>query len=179
MKILHTFQASFSPKFPNAKNSRYTVLVYGNSIKRSWTRGGTEFNKICKEARAQHSQLILSFWANQTINMAVLVSDLQKHFQFLLCNFWAQFNLTWYPSNILMTSTMFVFFWQIKKLRLPTRPLLGWDTYGSSSATAELNIFPKNPANLKDILFLIRKSKCVHWVTKKGSGTFAFKVSIP
>ena len=56
------------------------------------------------------------FQADRNIKMAALASDWLGHFS-LLCNCWTEFNETWQGGKISTSSTKFVFFRPIGKLR--------------------------------------------------------------
>ena len=62
----------------------------------------------------------LANWQNK---MAVLASDLLRHFRLLLWNRWTGFNETWQGRKISTSSTKFVFFLPIGKTRWPPWPI--------------------------------------------------------
>ena len=79
---------------------------------------------------------VFVFRADRKNKMAVLASDWLRHFRLLLWN-GIQRNLT--GSKISTSSTKFVFFGPIRKIRWPPWPLIGWDIFDFSSETAERN----------------------------------------
>ena len=99
----------------------------------------TEFNETWQEARTQHPLLSLCFsgrserqdgrpglWLAETFSTSPLkpLNGIQR-------------NLIW--SKISISSTKFVFFEPIGKIRWPPWPLIGWDIFDFSSETAEQN----------------------------------------
>ena len=68
--------------------------------------------------------------------MAAVASDWLRQFGLLLWNRWMEFNKTW-KERRLMSSTKFVFFGLIGKIRWPPWPLIGWYIFDFFSETAE------------------------------------------
>ena len=69
--------------------------------------------------------------------MAAPASDWLRHFLLLLWNRWMEFNETWQEAKISTSSTQFVFYGPIGKIRWPPWNLIGWDIFDFSSETVE------------------------------------------
>ena len=77
------------------------------------------------------------FRADRENKMAALASDWLRHFRLLLWNHWTEFKENLTGNKISTSSTKFVFFRPIGKIRWPSWPLIGWDIFDFSSETAK------------------------------------------
>ena len=97
-------------------------------------------NALCNSTKldGKHDLNILYqvyvFHANRKNKMAALTSEWLRHFWLLLWNRWTERNMT--ESKMLTSSTNFVFFGPIRKLRWP--PGL-WSCLGETNSTSEDN----------------------------------------
>ena len=128
-----------------------------------WNRW-TEFNEIWREARSQRPLLSLCFsgrseklngrpglWLAETFSTSPLkpLNGIQR-------------NLT--GSKILRSSTKFVFFGPIGKIRWPPWHLIGWDIFNFSSETVEQNSTKLDRKQDLNVLYHV----CVFRVNRKN-----------
>ena len=169
-----------SVRRPSVVNFSYFRLMLWNR----WT----EFNETWQEGRSQRPLPSLCFsgrsekqdgrpglWLAETFTTSPLkpMNGIQR-------------NLT--GSKISTSSTKFVFFGPIKKIRRPPWPLIGWDIFDFSSETAEWNSTKLDSKEDLNVLFQVyvfradRKNKMAalasDWLVSKSSRLSAVSVKL-
>ena len=81
---------------------------------------------------------VFVFRADRKNKLAVLTSDLLRHFQLLLCNRWTEFNKTWQEARS-QRPLQRLCFWTDRKNMIATLVSDGRDIFDFSSETAEWN----------------------------------------
>ena len=104
------------------------------------------------------------FRADRKNKMAALASDWLRHFRLLLWNRWTEFNENLTGSKISTSSTKFVLFGPIEKIRWPPWPLIGWDIFDFSSETAERNSTKLDRKQDLNVLYQV----CAFWADRKN-----------
>ena len=104
------------------------------------------------------------FWADRKNKMASHVSDWLRHFSTSPLKPLSRIQRNLTGSNILMSSTKFVFFGPIGKTRWPPWSLIGWDIFDFFSETAEQNSTKLD--RKQDIKALYQV--CIFWADQKN-----------